>query len=83
MARFLPNLASDLELIRALPRKDTVWNWDDKCKDAFQTIKDKLTKTPVLAYFDPEKDLVLQADSSKDGLGAVLFQDGRSLEYAS
>ncbi|KAL8567032.1 hypothetical protein ACOMHN_027461 [Nucella lapillus] len=33
--------------------------------------------------FDPNEELVLQVDSSKDGLGAVLMQKGRPLEYAS
>ena len=30
-------------------------------------------ETPVLAYFDPGKEVVVQLDSSKDGIGAVLF----------
>lgn len=37
----------------------------------------------MLAYFDEHKDLVIQVDSSKDGLGAVLLQDGESIEIAS
>lgn len=46
-------------------------------------MKDNLTSAPVLAYFDPEKELTLQVDSSKDGLGAVLMQQGRPIEYTS
>lgn len=46
-------------------------------------MKDNLTSAPVLAYFDLEKELILQVDSSKDGLGAVLMQQGRPIEYAS
>ena len=42
-----------------------------------------LTETPVLAYFNPGKEVVLQVDSRKDGIGAVLLQDGRPVEYAS
>ncbi len=34
---------------------------------------------PVLAYFDPHKELRLQVDASKYGLGAVLIQDGRPI----
>lgn len=41
-----------------------------------------MTPAPVLAYFDPEKELTLQVDSSKDGLCAVLMQKGRPIEYA-
>ena len=37
----------------------------------------------MLVYFDPDKELVLQVDSSKEGLGAALLQDGKPIEYAS
>ena len=45
-------------------------------------MKQNITETPLLAYFDPEKDLVLQVDSSKDGLCATLLQEGKPIEYA-
>ena len=32
--------------------------------------------------YDPQ-ELILQVDSSKDGIGAVLMQNNRPLEYAS
>ena len=46
-------------------------------------MKQLLKQTDVLAIYDPDKDLVLQVDSSKDGLGAALLQDGHPLEFAS
>ena len=36
----------------------------------------------VLAFYDQEADLVLQVDSSKDGLGAALLQNDQPIEYA-
>ncbi|XP_033730983.1 uncharacterized protein K02A2.6-like [Pecten maximus] len=83
MSRFLPDLAETLEPIRALTRKGTPWNWSVDCEKAFRLLKQKLTTTPCLAYFDPDKEVVLQVDSSKDGIGAVLLQEGRPVEYAS
>ena len=83
MAKFMPNLASDLESIRALTRTDVDWNWSNECEDAFNKIKAKLSDTPVLAYFDPDKELELQVDASKDGLGAAILQSGKPIEYAS
>ena len=83
LARFLPNLSHDLEPLRALTRNDMPWNWNETCEAAFNKIKDKVTETPVLAFYDPDKQLSLQVDSSKDGLGAVLLQDGHPVEYAS
>ncbi|XP_062603216.1 uncharacterized protein K02A2.6-like [Saccostrea cucullata] len=83
MSKFLPDLSKVLEPLRLLTRKDQKWNWDSKCESAFQTLKHKLTETPVLAYFDPSKDVTPQVDSSKEGIGAVLLQDGKPVEYAS
>jgi hypothetical protein len=83
LAKFLPDLASDTEPIRMLTRKDVKWKWSTEQDDAFTKIKDKVTAAPVLAYFNARVPLVLQADSSKDGLGVSLLQDGRPVEFAS
>jgi len=46
-------------------------------------VKDKISQPPVLAYFDPSQTLTLQADSSKDDLGAVLLRNDKPIEFAS
>ena len=81
-AKFMPNVVCDLEPIRALT-KDNVWNWSRECDKALNAVKRKVTNTPVRAYFDPEKELVLQVDSSKDGLGTAILQGGRPTGFAS
>ena len=73
MAKFLPNLAATLEPIRALTRKDTPFVWSKECEDAFNTLKKNLSESPCL----------IQADSSKHGIGAVLLQEGSPTEYVS
>jgi transposase InsO family protein len=83
LAKFLPNLASDLEPVRALTKKECEWNWTRECDEALRLVKEKVTKAPVLAFFNPNKELVLQVDSSKSGIGAVIMQDGQPIEYAS
>ena len=83
LSKFLPNLASDLQPIRELTRKDVDWNWSAECEEAFIKVKRKSTEAPLLIHFNPDKELVLQVDSSKDGLGAALLQDGKPIEYAS
>ena len=79
----MPDLATDLEPTRGLTRQGVVWNWSKQCEEAFKTVKRKITTMPMLAYFDSDKELVLQVDSSQDGLGAVLMQDGKPIEFTS
>ena len=75
MSKFLPDLAETMEPIRALTRNNVKWDWSQECEKSFQSVKEQLPTAPVLDYFDPEKELhvVLQVDSSKNGLGAVLL----------
>ena len=52
-------------------------------RDAFVAIKEELTKTPILAYFNPKSENVIQTDALLKGLGAVLLQEGRPVIYVS
>ena len=38
-------------------------------------MKKEIAKAPVLAYYNPRKQTVLQKDASIKGLGACLLQD--------
>ena len=82
-SRFLPDLAETIEPIRALTRKDTPFIWSMECKNAFDIPKRNLSESPCLAYFDVSKEVMIQVDSSKQGVGAVLLKEGRPVEYAS
>ena len=83
LARYTPNLADALEPLHQLTRKDQPFDWTPECQNSFDRVKTALSQAPTLAFFDPEKELILQVDSSQDGLGAVLMQEGRPIEYAS
>ena len=83
LARFLPNLADDLRPLRKLTHDGVPWDWTEECDKAFRTVKSKVTESPVLAYYDPDKELTVQVDSSEGGSGATLLQEGRPIEFAS
>ena len=59
------------------------WNWSAECEEPFIKVKKNIIEAPLIIYFNPDKELVLQVDSSKDGLGAALLPDGKPIEYAS
>ena len=42
-------------------------------------IKRMVTEAPILAFYDPAKELVIECDASQKGLGAVLMQQGRPI----
>ena len=71
------------ESFKPLLRENMDWSWDSIHQEAFDAIKEELTRTPVLAYFNPKVEHVIQTNASMKGLGAVLLQEGRPVIYVS
>ena len=69
--------------ITILTHKDIEWSWGEPQDKAFNQLKKLLTEAPVLGYYDPNADLVIQCDASAYGIGAALMQRGNPLAYAS
>ena len=57
-----------------LMQKESQWIWGSPQEKAFQEIKSCLTKAPVLALYDPNREMMISADASSFGLGGVLPQ---------
>eukprot|EP00731_Ephydatia_muelleri_P031156 Em0022g670a len=66
--RFIPSFAAIARPLHLLTRKGAEFNWCVQCKQAFQTLKRKLTESPVLAY-PQEKPFIVETDASGGGLG--------------
>ena len=62
-------------------------NWNQDCQEAFESLKQVLTSSLVLAYPIYTKPFIVEVNASNDGLGAALSQeqDGqvRPIAYAS
>ena len=69
--------------IRRLSWIDTSWNWSSEQDQAFANVQRLVTEAPVLCYYDPSQNLTIQYDASQSGLGAVILQNGRPMDYAS
>lgn len=73
--RFIKNFAIIAEPLNMLTRKEVKWKWSTDQDKAFNTLKEKLTESPVLGYPDFNSTFVLYTDASNHGIGAVLQQN--------
>jgi hypothetical protein len=65
-----------------LLEKEAKFKWSPQCEEALLTLKKLLTTAPVLAQPDIEKPFDVYCDASGMGIGGVLMQDGRAIDYA-
>lgn len=83
LAQYIPGEATLTAPLRQLLCKDIVWRWQHEQDEALKKLKAARVNAPVLKFYDPGRQLVIQADASKDGLGACLIQEGHPIAYAS
>ena len=87
--RFIRQFSAIAALLTELTKKGQPFQWNDGCEEAFQTLKHRLTESPVLSYpsTDDADTFILDTDASNLGIGAVLsqLQDGQEkvISYAS
>ena len=66
-----------------LTRKEVKFDWDDRCEEAFQELKRRLTSAPILIVPDRGQEYTMYSGASRAGLGCVLMQSGRVVAYSS
>ena len=67
--RFVSDFSKITRPMTELLKKGVRFNWDDKCEQAFQTLRKLLTSTPVLAQPDITRPFDVYCDASGTGLG--------------
>jgi hypothetical protein len=66
----------------ALLKKDVAWTWSEEAREAFSTLKEKLSDFPIMRRPDFNKVFILHTDWSALGIGAILGQlDEEGKEY--
>nr|GEW88146.1 reverse transcriptase domain-containing protein [Tanacetum cinerariifolium] len=85
--RFLKDFSKIARPMTRLLEKDIPFLFFKECVEAFQTLKRKLTKAPILIAHDWDIPFELMCDASDFAIGAVLGQrqekDFRPIHYAS
>nr|GEU82283.1 putative reverse transcriptase domain-containing protein [Tanacetum cinerariifolium] len=73
--RFIEGFSKIAKPMTKLTQKKVVFEWGDKQEAAFQTFKNKLCSTPILALPQGAENLIVYCDAPHKGLGAVLMQN--------
>ena len=85
--RFIKDFSKIARPLCRLLEKDTRFNFDDSCKDAFEEIKIRLVQAPIMATPDWDQEFEVMCDASDFAMGAVLGQRKekifRAIYYAS
>lgn len=81
--RFVQDFSKIASPLTKLTMKNAKFVWSANCEEAFNELKKRLTTAPVLAIINGNKGLSVYTDTCKEGVGAILMQEGRVIAYAS
>ncbi|KAA0043273.1 uncharacterized protein E5676_scaffold129G00450 [Cucumis melo var. makuwa] len=73
--RFISNLMGQCQPFQRLMRKDAVFDWDQSCQNAFDSIKKYLLNSPILSASAAGKPLILYIAAQETSLGVLLAQE--------
>ncbi|KFM62105.1 Retrovirus-related Pol polyprotein from transposon 17.6, partial [Stegodyphus mimosarum] len=83
LRKFVPHFSEKTAILRELLKNKVGWQWLQLHSKAFKELKELISNAPVLGIFDSSKPITIQADSSKDGLGCCLLQNGQPIAFSS
>lgn len=79
MSKFINNFWAESEPLQQLLKRENDFSWSKDQLNSLNRLKDILTRTDTLQYFDHILSLVIQTDASTAEIGAGLMQDGRPI----
>ena len=69
---FIFNYSDIVILLIHLTQKNISWKFDSSCQDAFNSLKKAFISTPILTYWIPNAQLIVETDASDYALAAIL-----------
>ena len=80
--RFVKGFSMIAAPMTRLLQKNVKFEWGEECQRSFDRLKAFLTEAPVLTQPTCGKEYVIFSDTSLNGLGCVLMQEGKVVAYA-
>ncbi|GJT90278.1 putative nucleotidyltransferase, ribonuclease H [Tanacetum coccineum] len=81
--RFIVNFSKIAKPLTLLTQKNKKFEWGDEQEITFQTLKDILCDSSILAHPEGTDDFVVYCDISNQGFGRVLMQRNKAIAYTS
>ncbi|XP_055589955.1 uncharacterized protein K02A2.6-like [Uranotaenia lowii] len=73
--RFVRNIHELRHPLDQLLKKDAKWQWNNDCQRSFRRFKEILQSEMLLTHYDPKLPIIVAADASSTGIGAVIFHE--------
>ena len=83
LSKFSLRFSELAEPIRELSKDKVPFNWGPEHQAAFTQMKKQTASVPVLAYYNPKKQTMLQTDASIKGFGVCLLQEEKPVYFTS
>jgi hypothetical protein len=68
--------------LTTLTKKDA-FSWTLEETKSFEQLKEVMCKAPILTTLDFTKTSIVECDASRNGIGVILMQEGRPLDFKS
>ena len=72
---FIANYSDIIAPMLSLLKKDTKFNWNPDCQEAFENLQSQFSSAPILRHPDTSKPFIVEADASDFAIGGILSQD--------
>ena len=77
--RFILGFSTIVKPLTELTKKDQAFIWNDNCERAFQDLKKRFISAPILRWFNPDLEIMIETDASdwvSAGILSQLYPDG-------
>jgi hypothetical protein len=72
--RFIRKYSRIIRPLIELTKKDAIFEWTQKCQEAFDLLKKRIVEAPILCHFDSAREAYIECDASDYVTAGVLSQ---------